>query len=228
MIIEFKSKDEMAFEVCEKPYPARNAIPNWWKDKNLTFENPNMPIFNISTFKRCIPMLDVLTAGYIIPLHSDFEVAQDGNNTVINWAGVRPVLEQHLVNKVDGLEIPEGYSKFVFKYITNWIIKTPPGYSTLITHPFGYKNLPFHLFSGIVDSDTFYGDINTPFALKENFSGIIPKGTPMMQVIPFKRETWKSEITKGTEFEREKMYNILTSKVHSGYKKIFRSPKSYL
>jgi hypothetical protein len=227
MIIEFKSIDEMAFEFCEKPYPASKLVPGWWKDANLTFENPNIPIFNLSTFKRCIPMLDVLTAGYIIPLHSDIEVAQDNNSPVIIWSLNRPVIEPHVVSRVNGLEIPEGYSKSVFKYMTSWIIKTPPGYSALITHPFGYKNLPFQSFSGIVDSDTFHGDINTPFVLKENFSGLIPKGTPMMQVIPFKREDWKHEITMGTVFEREKIYNILTSKIHSGYKKIFRSPKSY-
>jgi len=228
MIIEFKSIDEMSFEVSEKPYPASKLIPDWWKNSQSSFKHPNNTNFNISTFKRCMPILDVLSAGYIIPLHADIEVVSNNNDPLITWSYYKPVVEQHMEGKVTGIEIPEGYSESIFKYLTNWIIKTPPGYSVLITHPFGYKNLPFYSYSGIADSDTFHGDINTPFVLKENFSGVIPKGTPMMQVIPFKREDWKSEVTMGTAFEREKICNILTSKIHSGYKKIFRSPKSYL
>jgi hypothetical protein len=112
--------------------------------------------------------------------------------------------------------------------MVNWTIKTPPGYSCLVTHPFGYNNLPFHSFSGIVDSDRFHADINTPFTLKKNFSGVIPKGTPMMQIIPFKRENWESKILKGTPFEVEKNYTILMTKFHSGYKKFFRDKKTYL
>ena len=228
MIIEFRSIDEMTFEFCEKPYPANKSIPDWWKNSKSSFENPNNENFTLSTFKRCMPVLDVLSAGYIIPLHADIEVVSNKNNPLITWATYRPVVEQHLAGKVDGLEIPEGYSESIFKYLTNWIIKTPPGYSALVTHPFGYKNLPFYSYSGIVDSDTYHGDVNTPFVLKKDFSGIIQKGTPMMQIIPFKREDWKCEITRGTAFETQKIGNMLTTKIHSGYKKIFRSSKSYL
>jgi len=228
MIIQFQSFDEMVFEYAEKPYPAKKSVPEWWKDANVDFPMLNNPGFSSSTFKRCTPMLDLITAGYIVPLHADMEVKIIDNNPIITWSSMyRPVVEQHLNERVFGMEIPDGYYNSVFKYFTSWIIKTPPGYSTLITHPFGYKNLPFHSFSGIVDSDTFHGDINTPFVLKKDFSGIIPKGTPMMQLIPFKRDEWKSEFIKGTAFDREKIINILTTKIHSGYKKIFRSPKSY-
>lgn len=228
MIIEFKSIDESTFEFCEKPYPASKLIPDWWKDSTSSFENPYDHNRTISKFKRCMPMFDLLTAGYLIPLHADIEVVNDNNGPVINWNLPRPVIEQHMPGKVSGIEIPDGYSESVFKYLNNWIIKTPPGYSALITHPFGYKNLPFYSYSGIVDSDTYHADINTPFVLKKGFSGIILKGTPMMQIIPFKRENWKSEITKGSVAETEKITNLLTTKIHSGYKKIFRSQKFYL
>jgi hypothetical protein len=228
MIIEFKSVNEMDFEVCEKPYPASKLIPDWWKNSKSSFESPDDKNINISTFKRCMPILDALSAGYIIPLHADIQVINNNNDPVITWVNYKPVVAQHVQKKVTGIEIPDGYSESIFKYLSSWIIKTPPGYSALITHPFGYKNLPFYSYSGIVDSDTFHGDVNTPFVLKKDFSGIIEKGTPMMQIIPFKREDWKSEITRGTLFETNKVGNILLTKMHSGYKKIFRSPKSYL
>jgi hypothetical protein len=228
MIIEFKSVDEMAFEIDAKPYPASKAIPDWWKNANSSFQHLNIPTSGMSTFKRCMPILDVLSAGYIIPLHSDIEVVQVNNETKIMWPFPRPVVEKHMPQKVSGIEIPSGYSDVVFKYMVNWTIKTPPGYSCLVTHPFGYNNLPFHSFSGIVDSDRFHADINTPFTLKKNFSGVIPKGTPMMQIIPFKRENWESKVLKGTPSEVEKNYIILMTKLHSGYKKFFRDKKTYL
>jgi hypothetical protein len=228
MIIEFKSVDEMAFEIDAKPYPASKAIPDWWKNANSSFQHLNIPTSGMSTFKRCMPILDVLSAGYIIPLHSDIEVVQVNNETKIMSPFPRPVVEKHMPQKVSGIEIPNGYSDVVFKYMVNWTIKTPPGYSCLVTHPFGYNNLPFHSFSGIVDSDKFHADINTPFTLKKNFSGVIPKGTPMMQIIPFKREDWESKILKGTPSEVEKNYIILMTKLHSGYKKFFRDKKTYL
>jgi len=228
MIIEFKSFDEMSFEFAEKPYPAKKSVPDWWKNASVDFPLDHNPLITSSTFKRCTPMLDLITSGYIIPLHADIEVKIVDGYPFLNWSSLyRPVVEQHLNSRVAGIEIPDGYYESVFKYLTNWIIKTPPGYSCLITHPFGYKNLPFYSFSGIVDSDTFHADINTPFVIKKDFTGVIPQGTPMMQIIPFKRDEWKSEITRGTSFEREKVINTLTTKIHSGYKKIFRSPKSY-
>jgi hypothetical protein len=228
MIIEFKSVNEMAFEIDEKPYPASKIIPDWWKNANSSFQHLNIPTSGLSTFKRCMPILDVLSAGYIVPLHSDIEVTQVDGEPIITWPFNSPVVEQHMPEKVFGIEIPDGYSESIFKYMINWTIKTPPGYSALITHPFGYKNLPFHSFSGIVDSDRYYADINTPFTVKNNFSGVIPKGTPMMQVIPFKRENWESKILRGTQFERDKNYILLRTKVHSAYKKMFRDKKTYL
>jgi hypothetical protein len=31
-----------------------------------------------------------------------------------------------------------------------------------------------------------------PFWIRKGFSGVIPKGTPFMQILPFKRETWQA------------------------------------
>lgn len=227
MLIQFQSVDEMQFEIAEKPYPASKAVPEWWKDSKIGFRLSDSDYFETPTFKRCIPMLDIFTAGYIIPLHADLEVANVDGKPIIRWFAAEPVIEQHFAPKVEGIEFPDGYDDTVFKYLTSWIIKTPPGYSVMITHPFGYKNLPFQSFSGIVDSDEFHGDVNTPFVIKKGFSGIIPRGTPMMQVIPFKRDEWNSEVIKGTAFDREKVMFTIHTKIHSGYKKMFRKQKKY-
>jgi hypothetical protein len=40
-----------------------------------------------------------------------------------------------------------------------------------------------------------------PFYIKEDFTGVIPKGTPIAQIIPFKRELWKLQEDSAIEQE---------------------------
>ena len=49
--------------------------------------------------------------------------------------------------------------------------------------------------SGIIDFDkSIHAQIgNIPFYIKRGFTGNIPAGTPMFQIIPIKREDWQSE-----------------------------------
>jgi hypothetical protein len=44
-------------------------------------------------------------------------------------------------------------------------------------------------FSGIIDTDEFNLTGPLRFILKEGFEGVIKKGTPLYQMIPFKRES---------------------------------------
>jgi hypothetical protein len=64
----------------------------------------------------------------------------------------------------------------------------------LLTHPLNREDLPFHVTSGIIDSDVFFNAGNIPFFIKEDFEGVIPKGTPIAQLIPIKRYDWKMQI----------------------------------
>jgi hypothetical protein len=109
-----------------------------------------------------------------------------------------------------------------------WIIKTPPGWSCLITHPVGYNNLPIQTMTGIVDTDVLDTPVNSPFMIKKGFEGIIEKGTPMFQIIPFKRSDWKAEYE--LQKENENMFNIekLKTKLVSSYGRNLRKAKKYL
>jgi hypothetical protein len=106
----------------------------------------------------------------------------------------------------------------------------PKGYSALYVSPLNRHDLPFYTLSGIVDSDSHIQsekDSNIPFLLKNNFSGIIKKGTPLYQIIPIKRDSWDS---KFNEFNKEE--NIVeTQKLRQhfwgAYKKIHWKKKEY-
>jgi hypothetical protein len=86
---------------------------------------------------------------------------------------------------------------FHFVWQTMVALNLPKGYSCIITHPLNRHDLPFISLSGIVDADSMLNEGSIPFYIKEDFEGLIKTGTPILQVIPFKREGWKLEEKKG-------------------------------
>ena len=68
------------------------------------------------------------------------------------------------------------------------------GYSLLVTHPLNRFDLPFVSLSGIVDADITMTHGRIPFFIKKGFSGVIEAGTPILQVLPFKRDDWEMEL----------------------------------
>jgi hypothetical protein len=48
--------------------------------------------------------------------------------------------------------------------------------------------------TGVVDTDAYPLVVLFPFMMKNTFEGVIEKGTPVVQIIPFKREDWKKRI----------------------------------
>ena len=60
-----------------------------------------------------------------------------------------------------------------------------------------------------------------------NFRGLIPAGTPLAQVIPFKRDIWKSYVG----YDKKEIYKQerqLYSVFFDAYKKMFWDKKQYL
>jgi hypothetical protein len=165
-----------------------------------------------------------------MPLWSDIFISENSSIQELaraQWSVEEKVLESWPPSQVSAFDFPEGYSRVVFKYLHGWTIKTPPGWSCLITHPIGYNNLPIKTLTGIVDTDILETDINSPFLVKSGFQGIIEKGTPMFQIIPFKRSDWQSEIK--IESPNERFFNAekLKTKIISSYGRYMRQPKKY-
>jgi hypothetical protein len=114
------------------------------------------------------------------------------------------------------------------KWINPWSIKTPPGYSVLFTQPM-HRESPFTILDGIVDTDQYNAPVNFPFVLNDwGFEGLIPAGTPMAQVIPFKRDSWQMEIgTQEHLNDQGKTTRLLRTRFFDSYKAQFRQPKEY-
>lgn len=89
---------------------------------------------------------------------------------------------------------PQGYYQEHFAWYPDWAVELPEGYSALYTHPLNRFDLPFFMTIGIIDNDKVNLPGTMPFFIAKGFEGTIPAGTPYAQIIPFKREDWKSEI----------------------------------
>jgi hypothetical protein len=88
----------------------------------------------------------------------------------------------------------------------------------------------FTILPGIVDTDQYKAAVNFPFVLNEadKFEGLIPAGTPMAQVIPFKRDSWKMEIGSADDFKEQMAVSTkLRTKFFDSYKTQYRQPKEY-
>jgi len=180
--------------------PSSEFIPEWYRKSSSKIVGTNSelstinPIVTNATYKGCTPFFDAITAGYMVYLTADIEVIKQENNLpYIMWRTQRKIITEHSLDQWRGLPCPEGYSPFVYKWHNQFNIKLPKDYSLLFLSPINRFDLPFLSITGIVDCDTYTGTVHFPFFIKNSFTGIIEKGTPIVQIIPIKREYWKKE-----------------------------------
>jgi len=222
-IIFCATKKEM-LEVWPHPKAASRFIPEEY-NKLERFYNGDM---HRATLKTCMPFLDSLTMGYIIPFDQDYLVDPVETDFTVLPAN----REQSDFGFHNNTQLPEEWKKVAGenagKFHNKWLIKTPPGYSCLFIKPMNRIESRFEIIAGVVDTDTYINTINFPFILhKRDEQFLIKKGDPMVQVIPFKREPWKGWSGFYQEKLHSKTLDRLMSEWVDKYKKMFWSKKSY-
>lgn len=219
------------------PQPANKILPDWYKTLNSYDGGKKAPGGNgetTATIKKCMPVFDAISAGYFLFTYTDIFVTQKLNNDGkkypwFEWPSFSPI-SFHSIWQVPNypkatnlMEIP--------KFINPWAIKTPKGYSTLFVEPFhrDSKESFFDIMAGVVDTDKYSAPVNIVFTLKNrDFEGLIPAGTPICQVIPFKRGSWEMKIGKTEDVKNaNNIVTLLQTRFFEGYKSLFRQPKDY-
>lgn len=218
--------------------PASNHLPSWYKNlENYIGESPTISdgMVQNSTVKRCAPFYDALTFGYMAILHTDISIkyvsTDDGNKELIyNWAiGPAPMKIRDYSEK-RSIALDESLVPAECVWLWRWQINTEVGSSVLITHPFNRFDLPFWTTSGVMDTDsgfTVKAESALPFFLKEGFSGIIPAGTPIAQIIPFERHEYTSEVRDLPEVIKYRRVQKWAKYYTNGYRRVHRKPKRF-
>lgn len=174
-----------------QPEPIKNFVPEWYRRAETTYVEKGVEHAGL---KKCVPYLDAMISGYAIVTPTDIFVSKNEDGSLkLGWNGT-DVSANFIMErpKASGETMPRPEHHYPNHLVFSgfWGVKTPRGWSLLFTHPLNRQDLPFTTLSGIVDSDKFSASGNIPFFIKEDFTGVIPAGTPIVQLIPIKRAKW--------------------------------------
>jgi hypothetical protein len=230
--IEFSRYDGL--EDPFPPLPASKYLPEWYQNAQSYWNDTKKPQREqpFTTVKKCIPVFDSITSGYILRTNQDMYVDQTDNGPYFHWRedaspkpGKLPLISEHSEFQAQGHPLNDyGYQ---LKLDNPWLIKTPKGYSCMFIPPMHREN-PIVILPGVIDTDRYYERVHFPFNLKEkNFEGMIPAGTAIAQVVPFKRESYKMEVTK-PDTQKQLSTGMKTgSKLFDAYRNLFWVRKEY-
>jgi len=245
--IEFIAHEDYFALKEDYPIPTKLNIPEWYKKLDHTILN--------KTIKGCMPFLDSLTAGYLLKMPQDFylrhnvdekkengEVIKDSFQTFGLWdfkneiskkfLNLNSGLDVHPPHQVERSPLVQKNKNLPFYKILNpWKIKTPKGYSCLFVPPLNNADDRFSIIPGIVDTDTFPNEVNFPIVINGDkypvLEDTIKKGTPYVQIIPFKRDLWKMIIKSRTQKEIQNSRIFYGLKLINIYKDKFWNKKSW-
>jgi hypothetical protein len=182
------------------PKPASSFVPDWYKDMESYIGGEKKPTgegMTTGTIKRCMPVFDAITGGYILTTYADVFVSQKEveyvDGTYLNKTGkTRPLSEA----KKQKLNLPKTNPHYEWPSFgpLQWhpVEQAPnlPAKGALpkgasypkwinpwaITTPPGYSILftaPMHresvftILDGVVDTDTYTSPVNFPFVLND-------------------------------------------------------------
>jgi hypothetical protein len=212
--IEFFAQEDYYNLKEDYPTPIKLNVPDWYKKLRHTHLK--------RTVKGCMPFLDTLTMGYVLSIPISMTITHNVKNEQgvpdtyiavgdfyyeyidtkkININTNHP--QTHPCCQLEGSPFIEKNKNLPFYKILNpWIIKTPPGYSCLFVPPLNNSDDRFSIIPGIVDTDKVKSHINFPIIINGDkyptIQTTLEKGTPYVQIIPFKRDDWKMSVNKTT------------------------------
>jgi hypothetical protein len=216
------------FDGLEQPQPASRFIPDWYKNMESYIGGEKKPVGDgttRATIKRCMPVFDAINAGYIITSPADVYVKIKDGEQYFEWSSLN-LIGFHPIEQAPTHPIKKKHA--YPKWINYWAIRTPKGYSTMFVQPM-HRDSVFTILPGIVDTDEYYAPVNFPMVINDpEFEGMIPKGTPIAQVIPFKREEWTMQFGGAKEIkEQTENSTTLNTRFFDRYKSMFRANKEY-
>lgn len=224
------------------PVLGTTLIPKWFK--NAPRYHHGAKEMEVSgnwhnlTIKHCMPFLDSMTAGYFMTTWIDMYISIEKGQPRVAYPETSVIeefgfdLARYQAYFESNVPSETGKGLFNWAWSTYWRIKTEPGVSCLFTHPMNRPELPFRTLSGVTDTDEWYGSEVLNFSLDEGFEGLIPKGTPIVQIIPFKRETWEAEISTVVDLDHKSLRDTvnelrINEKVSGYYRDNLHTRKRY-
>lgn len=183
-------------------------------------------------FVRCPGMHDYTQEGYLILAHADIHIKANSVGCSIRLEGQH---DQQLQPQpmdfgvIDGMCKIEGVPNQVTKIPLPYGIYMEPGHSAHLLPPLmhGVDYLDkIYIYPGTVDYDKFHV-ANVIITVLKPCEFVIPAGTPLLHVLPFKRISYHGVTGPATKKEYAKLKFGFPSRITGFYRKMFHSKKVY-
>jgi len=222
--------DERYRELVPEPIPSYRCFPKWFSQlegkQKCPFslgENKFQIGKSKQNIKGCPGIIDTLKFGYIIPSWSEFIFREtDDGKLYVNWidnSGHQNTYYAHEDHQFHTMPNKPIYGHFG-KIVSPWVIKTSPGVSCLITHPLWHRIKKFTSTTGIFHTDK--SPLNVPWFFEWNYkiksemqvetmdidNQVIGIGDPIIQIIPFYRKEYKSQVNYVSTKEISRLTNL--------------------
>lgn len=219
-----------------RPVAARSALPNWLRAMPATAPS-EIHDREIRTVKQCPPFVDAMAYGVLILLPCDVSVISGAFSW--DWDIPSPAtsghprapLSFHVAAQFRDTPFAGG-GQAAIKFNSFWTIEIEPEWSLFATHPVNREDLPFRTVTGLVDADRFHdGGINFPAVwTRPEFSGVLPKGTPVAQVFAVPRAAPRLEFETFDEAHQAAYTKTVTEVLATPgvYRKRFRARRGRL
>ena len=206
--------------VYPPPVPSAKAMPDYFKamGPQLEAHDPQS-----STVKRCLPFLDALSAGYILPMWADLNIRAHGDDLQAEFPKNMPMdssISGHPKNHIGVHPFSDSaLSANALKLHSPWVITTPKGWSCFFVPLLNHMERRFQPIAASVDTDTYYNEINFPMLWTGGEGDfVIKRGTPFIQVIPYRREKLSLEFGITDVKKRNSVYKRLGTYLNGAYR----------
>ncbi len=96
------------------PRPASKEIPEWYKDLDGVTDG-------LRTVKKCMPVLDSFTTGYMLVLAADVHFKNGAFQQISKVA----MIETHDKRQIGEFSLPKEYFSQPYKWVNYFLVQTP-------------------------------------------------------------------------------------------------------
>ena len=220
------------------PVVGNQVMPEWFVSTDPHFRRhtqfqvfpPELKLRENSTVRACPGIVDFMAGGYVLRLWSDYAITFDEEVNVERgtvrpvWRWQSPQQELTLSNHDPGQheKLPNPGFPVIIKFESPWFCRTPPGYSIRMLPMFYHFEQLWDVLPGVIHADTFHDThLNVRFHIRKG-TLVLPAGTPLCQLVPFKRTRYALEVGVGDEASMQAVRSIRRKRG-----RLFSDPHSY-
>lgn len=182
------------------PVVNETTWPDWFKDPRIA---------EPGTIASCKGIQDLLSTGITFHLWCDYKFIWESSQQsfIAKASDQRFWAESFPYSNTVGCPIakarPASEANWP-KLVNPWYVKTAKGYSSLLIPTLYDADSRYHALPGVVHTD-YYHAVNAVLQINTDEEFVIKAGTPLFQLIPFKRKDNIKTMTLGTHEAATKM-----------------------